>query len=75
MEVIDLCDSEDDAADNLNDVEEVQVERTVRDAAPAGGNDDEDLVVTGALKPRTPHAFVRQPPPRPSHSVDVVRAR
>ena len=55
-EVIELLDSDEDdvQVENTNrngdeDVEEVQVERAVRNAAPARADDDEDLVVTGAF--------------------------
>ena len=80
-EVIELLDSDEDdiQVDNNNrngdeDVEEVQVERAVRNAAPVRGDDDddEDLVVTGAFsRNMAPHKlFVFLPPtsPHPSSS-------
>ena len=64
QEVIELLDDSDDDNNDANnidgDVEEVQVERAVRNAAQTGADDDdEDLVVTGAFsrKQGTPKIF------------------
>lgn len=59
IEVVDLLDSSEDEHD---DVREVQVDRQVRQAAPAGqraDEDDDEIVVTGAffhLRVGTPRA-------------------